>query len=190
MRWFFPYIFGYDPSTRKSPEDIPRKILVRNWWFDEEPTMFGGMTTESFPPGLSNVRLTWNCLGELFEMEMLAGFACYTHDKETRAVRPKNRLGGSRSGRRIYLAWSKDGRKWFARPTPVMDPPPGTDQVAGAVLVNWAGKQYLIAHANNDDSGHTLRQGRSMARSSVFCRGSSLPSGRYYAETAESWARA
>ncbi len=62
-------------------------------------------------------------------------------------------MGNDRGTRRIYLAWSKDGRKWFARPTPVMDPPPGTDQVAGAVLVNWAGKQYLIAHANNSKAG-------------------------------------
>lgn len=58
-------------------------------------------------------------------------------------------MGNNRGTRRIYLAWSKDGRKWDARPTPVMDPPPGTDQVAGAVLWPWAGKLYLVAHANN-----------------------------------------
>ena len=58
-------------------------------------------------------------------------------------------MGNDRGTRRIYLAWSKDGRKWETRPTPVMDPPPGTDQVAGAVLWSWAGKHYLIAHANN-----------------------------------------
>lgn len=62
-------------------------------------------------------------------------------------------MGNNQGTRRIYLAWSKDGRKWLARPTPVMDPPSGTDQVAGAVLVNWAGKQYLIAHANNSKAG-------------------------------------
>lgn len=58
-------------------------------------------------------------------------------------------MGNNRGTRRIYLAWSKDGRKWETRPTPLMDPPPGTDQVAGAVLLPWAGKYYLIAHANN-----------------------------------------
>ena len=58
-------------------------------------------------------------------------------------------MGNDRGTRRIYLAWSKDGRKWDTRPTPVMDPPPGTDQVAGAVLLPWAGKLFLIAHANN-----------------------------------------
>ena len=58
-------------------------------------------------------------------------------------------MGNNRGTRRIYLAWSKDGRKWLTRPKPIMDPPPGTDQVAGAVLVTFSGKHYLIAHANN-----------------------------------------
>ena len=62
-------------------------------------------------------------------------------------------MGNDRGTRRIYLAWSSDGRKWETRPTPLMDPPPGTDQVAGAVLVPWAGKLYLIAHANNSKAG-------------------------------------
>ena len=62
-------------------------------------------------------------------------------------------MGNDRGTRRIYLTWSKDGRKWEARPTPVMDPPAGTDQVAGAVLWSWAGKYYLIAHANNSKAG-------------------------------------
>lgn len=62
-------------------------------------------------------------------------------------------MGNDRGTRRIYLAWSNDGRKWETRPTPVMDPPPGTDQVAGAVLWAWAGKLYLIAHANNSKAG-------------------------------------
>lgn len=58
-------------------------------------------------------------------------------------------MGNDHGTRRIYLAWSKDGRKWEARARPVMNPPPGTDQIAGAVLLSWAGKDHLIAHANN-----------------------------------------
>ncbi len=65
-------------------------------------------------------------------------------------------MGNDRGTRRIYLAWSSDGRKWETRPTPLMNPPPGTDQVAGAVLVPWAGKLYLIAHANNSKAGFNL----------------------------------
>jgi hypothetical protein len=58
-------------------------------------------------------------------------------------------MGNNRDTRRIYLAWSKDGRKWEARPTPVIDPPPGTDQAAAAVLVHWAGTLFVVLHANN-----------------------------------------
>lgn len=59
-------------------------------------------------------------------------------------------LMGNQSGtRRIFLAWSRDGRKWETQPKPIVDPPPGTDQVAGAVYLNRGGKHYLIFHANN-----------------------------------------
>ncbi|MCU0916561.1 MAG: hypothetical protein MUC88_18655 [Planctomycetes bacterium] len=57
-------------------------------------------------------------------------------------------MGNNRGTRRIYLAWSKDGRQWETRRTPLMDPPPGTDQVAGAWYLPWQGKHYLIVHAN------------------------------------------
>ena len=97
IRRFFPYIQTYEPidfeSFEESLDDLPepRKIMARNHWLDndDEPKRFSGMKTDNFPPSLSKVPLTWNCLGEIFEMEMLAGFACYTQDKETRAVRPK-----------------------------------------------------------------------------------------------------
>jgi hypothetical protein len=58
-------------------------------------------------------------------------------------------MGNNAGTRRIYLAWSKDGRQWEARRTPVLNPPPGTDQVAGAVYLPWRGHGYLIFHANN-----------------------------------------
>ncbi len=57
-------------------------------------------------------------------------------------------MGNNRETRRIYLALSKDGRKWEARRTPLLDPPPGTDQVAGAWYLPWRGRHYLISHAN------------------------------------------
>jgi hypothetical protein len=58
-------------------------------------------------------------------------------------------MGNNRGTRKIYLAWSKDGRKWESRRAPLLDPPPGTDQVAGAVYLPWGGRHYLIFHANN-----------------------------------------
>jgi len=66
-------------------------------------------------------------------------------------------MGNNQGTRRIYLAWSKDGRTWAARPQPVFNPPPGTDQTAGAVLFPWRGKNYLVAHAN--DSQATFNAG-------------------------------
>ncbi len=57
-------------------------------------------------------------------------------------------MGNNDGTRRIYLAWSKDGRSWTPRAEPFMDPPPGTDQVAGAWLFPWNGRNYIIAHAN------------------------------------------
>ena len=61
-------------------------------------------------------------------------------------------MGNDHGTRRIYLAWSKNGRNWETRREPVLNPPPGTDQVAGAVLLPWHGKNYLIAHANNSQA--------------------------------------
>lgn len=57
-------------------------------------------------------------------------------------------MGNDHGTRRIYLAWSKDGRKWIPLAEPFMDPPPGTDQVAGAWLLPWKGRNYIISHAN------------------------------------------
>jgi hypothetical protein len=57
-------------------------------------------------------------------------------------------MGNNAGTRRIYLAWSKDGRKWVPRTEPIMDPPAGTDQVAGAWLLPWKGRNYVISHAN------------------------------------------
>lgn len=58
-------------------------------------------------------------------------------------------MGNNLGTRKIYLAWSKDGRKWTTRRTPLLDPPPGTDQVAAAVYLPRDGHHYLIFHANN-----------------------------------------
>jgi hypothetical protein len=55
-------------------------------------------------------------------------------------------MGNNRGTRRIYLAWSRDGRQWTARCTAVIDPPPGTSQVASPFLFAWHGKSYVIYH--------------------------------------------
>jgi hypothetical protein len=57
-------------------------------------------------------------------------------------------MGNNQGTRRIYLAWSKDGRRWEPRQTPLVDPPPGTGQVTQAWYLPWQGKHYLIYHAH------------------------------------------
>jgi hypothetical protein len=62
-------------------------------------------------------------------------------------------MGNNQGIRRIYLATSKNGREWVARREPFLNPPPGTDQMAGAWYFPWHGRHYLIAHANNSRAG-------------------------------------
>lgn len=93
-------------------------------------------------------------------------------------------MGNDRGTRRIYLAWSKDGRKWETRPKPLMDPPPGTDQVAGSVLLPWAGKLYLIAHANNSKAKGGLNVGFDLYAAQVDAALETVaPLGRFFERT-------
>jgi len=62
-------------------------------------------------------------------------------------------MGNNQGIRRIYLATSKSGREWEPRRAPLLDPPPGTDQVAGAWYLSRGGKHYFVAHANNSKAG-------------------------------------
>lgn len=65
-------------------------------------------------------------------------------------------MGNDHGTRRIYLATSPDGRQWTARPGALLDPPPGTDQLAAAVLVPWGGKLFLVAHAHDAKADFNL----------------------------------
>ena len=49
-------------------------------------------------------------------------------------------MGNNRGTRRIYLGWSKDGRTWECRRTPLVDPPPSTGQIAQAWYFPWRGR--------------------------------------------------
>jgi len=64
-------------------------------------------------------------------------------------------MGNNGGSRRIYLAWSKDGRTWETRRTPLLDPPPGTGQIAQAWYFPWRGRHYLIYHGHLTDSFQT-----------------------------------
>jgi hypothetical protein len=57
-------------------------------------------------------------------------------------------MGNNEGTRRIYVAWSKDGRRWESRREALLDPPEGTGQVAQAWYFPRRGKEYLIYHAH------------------------------------------
>lgn len=57
-------------------------------------------------------------------------------------------MGNNGGTRRIYLAWSRDGRRWEPRHSPLISPPEGYGQVAQAWHLPWRGKHYLIFHAH------------------------------------------
>jgi len=64
-------------------------------------------------------------------------------------------MGNNRGTRRIYLAWSRDGRTWETRRSPLVDPPPSTGQIAQAWYFPWRGRHYLIYHGHLTHSFQT-----------------------------------
>lgn len=50
--------------------------------------------------------------------------------------------------RKVFFASSKDARTWDVRQEPLVDPPPGTCQIAGSCYLPWNGKHYIIYHGH------------------------------------------
>jgi len=59
-------------------------------------------------------------------------------------------MGNNNGTRRIYLAWSDDGRNWDTRREPFINPPPGTgaNQVCAAWYFSYNGNQYIVFHGD------------------------------------------
>lgn len=59
-------------------------------------------------------------------------------------------MGNNQGTRRIYSAWSGDGRSFVAEKNPLVSPPPGTGvtQVGGPWLLQWEGKNLVIFHGD------------------------------------------
>ena len=60
-------------------------------------------------------------------------------------------MGNNGGTRKIYLAWSKDGRRWETRRKPFLEPQTKAGQLAAAWYLPWNGKHYLVYH----DFGNT-----------------------------------
>ncbi|MDR1382789.1 MAG: hypothetical protein LBJ67_02920 [Planctomycetaceae bacterium] len=143
----------WEPHYRVSHVSGPDVI-----WNDEEKKLFlyfhGENNVTRLASSEDGIHFRYEC--EVINTKMFPSLSEASYGRVFKYVLPgKNNkyimllMGNDRGTRRIYLAWSLDGRAWETRPGAVMDPPPGTDQTAGAVLFLWNGKIYIVAHANN-----------------------------------------
>lgn len=100
---------------------------------------YGGIavTTQSFGPDLTEASYA-----RVFRLQRDVGKGRYW-------MLLMGTLEGTRS---VWQAWSADGRRWEALPTPLITPPPGTNQMGPGWLFSWEGQDYLIAFANRDDT--------------------------------------
>jgi hypothetical protein len=66
-------------------------------------------------------------------------------------------MGNNEGTRRIYAAWSRDGRTFEAQRTPLISPPPGTqvNQVGAPWYFPYEGRNLVVLHGDKTDA--TLR---------------------------------
>lgn len=89
---FFPYLMDRDTglATNRNGWLVGNRTkLKRLLEGSEDNGPFPGITTESFPSGLSKVPLRWTYLNVSHDMELLAGFIGVRQDPETLALRPE-----------------------------------------------------------------------------------------------------
>lgn len=126
-------------------------------WMEEEKKLFVyyhgennitrfASTTDGIHFKYEDVAFTTKMFPELSEASYARMFRYSIPGKDTRYITLI--MGNNKGTRRIYMATSKDGRTWEPRQTPLVDPPPGTDQIANASYVFWKGKHYLVYHAH------------------------------------------
>ena len=61
-------------------------------------------------------------------------------------------MGNHNETRKIYVAWSRDGRRWTAEKTALIVPPPGTNQMGPGWLFAWGSRLFILCFANREDS--------------------------------------
>ena len=124
-------------------------------WIEEEKKLFVyyhgendvtrfASTTDGIHFQYEGVSVTTKDFDAISEASYARVFRYTIPDKDNRFIMLL--MGNNRGTRRIYLAWSKDGRSWECRRTPLLDPQERTGQLAQAWYFPWQGKHYLIYH--------------------------------------------
>jgi hypothetical protein len=133
-------------------------------WMEEEKKLFLyyhgendvtriASTTDGIHFQYGGVAVTTKLFDDISEASYARVFRYTLPGKDNRYVMLL--MGNNQGTRRIYLAWSKDGHTWEARRSPLVDPPPGTGQIAQAWYFPWQGRHYLIYHGHLTDSFQT-----------------------------------
>ena len=133
-------------------------------WMDEEKKLFVyyhgendvtriASTTDGIHFQYEGVAVTTKMFDAISEASYARVFRYTLPGKDNRYIMLL--MGNNGGTRRIYLAWSKDGRTWETRRSPLVDPPPGTGQIAQAWYFPWRGRHYLIYHGHLTDSFQT-----------------------------------
>lgn len=142
----------WQPNYRVSHVSGPHAI-----WIEEEKKLFvyyhGENNVTRFASTTDGIHFKYEDVA--FTTKMFEGLSEASYARMFRYTIPgkDNRyialiMGNNKGTRRIYMATSKDGRTWEPRQTPLVDPPPGTDQIANASYLFWKGKHYVIYHAH------------------------------------------
>jgi hypothetical protein len=133
-------------------------------WIDEEQKLFVyyhgendvtrmASTTDGIRFRYEGVAVTTKMFDDISEASYARVFRYVLPGRDNRYVMLL--MGNNRGTRRIYLAWSQDGRSWESRRTPLLDPPVGTNQIAQAWYFPWRDRHYLIYHGHLTDSFQT-----------------------------------
>lgn len=133
-------------------------------WIDEEQKLFVyyhgendvtriASTADGIHFRYEGVAVTTEMFDAITEASYARVFRYTLPGKDTRYIMLL--MGNNQGTRRIYLAWSKDGRTWESQRAPLLDPPAGTNQIAQAWYFPWRGRHYLVYHGHLADSFQT-----------------------------------
>ncbi|MCU0874733.1 MAG: hypothetical protein MUE50_20570 [Pirellulaceae bacterium] len=124
-------------------------------WNEEEQKLFvyyhGENDITRFASSADGIRFTYEGVAVTTKMFDKVSEASYARIQRHSLPGKDNRyimlvMGNNGGTRKIYLAWSKDGRTWETRRTPFLEPQTKTGQLAAAWHLPFRGKHFLIYH--------------------------------------------